>query len=192
FRSTSMPSVSSRIVKPKLLVWPLIALLGLQLAGCGAIQTSVKKRNLDVQTKMTETIFLEPVSPSKRTLFVDIRNTTDQDLPIKDRVVEQFRERGYTITDDPEQANYMLQANVLQLGKGNLRSKDSMIEAGFGGAVLGGGIGAVASSARKDAIAGAVLGAAAGVIADAFVEDVLYTMVTDLQIRERPTKGEFV
>ena len=31
--------------------------------GCAATTTGLGKRNLDVQTRMTDTVFLEPVSP---------------------------------------------------------------------------------------------------------------------------------
>jgi hypothetical protein len=34
----------------------------LALSGCGAMSTAVKKRNLDVKTQMSETIWLEPSS----------------------------------------------------------------------------------------------------------------------------------
>ena len=52
--------------------------LGLALSGCAATSTAVAKRNLDVQTKMSDTIFLDPVTPDERTVYVDVRNTSDQ------------------------------------------------------------------------------------------------------------------
>ena len=36
------------------------------LSGCAASSVLISKRNLDVQTKMSETIFLDPVSPDRR------------------------------------------------------------------------------------------------------------------------------
>jgi hypothetical protein len=35
-------------------------------SGCGAATTAIEKRNLEVQTKMSESIFLEPVAPQKQ------------------------------------------------------------------------------------------------------------------------------
>ena len=55
------------------------ACLGLALSGCAATSTAVAKRNLDVQTKMSDTIFLDPVSPDQRTVYVDVKNTSDKD-----------------------------------------------------------------------------------------------------------------
>lgn len=45
----------------------------LALSGCGAMSTAVKKRNLDVKTQMSETIWLEP--SSEKTVYLQIRNT---------------------------------------------------------------------------------------------------------------------
>ena len=152
------------------------------LLACGAISTSVKKHTLDVQTKASESIFLEPVSPDKRTIFVSVRNTSDKDLNIKSRILGRLVESGYTIVDDPDAAQFMLQTNVLKVGKDDLKNSESYLEAGFSGAVLGGAIGS-----KK----GAVLGAIAGIVADSLIDDTLYTMVTDLQVRERRFIGSW-
>ena len=48
----------------------------LALSGCGAMSTAVKKRNLDVKTQMSETIWLEP--SSEKTVYLQIRNTSDK------------------------------------------------------------------------------------------------------------------
>jgi len=56
------------------------------------------------------------------------------------------------------------------------------------GAVIGG---ATTRSGWDTAVYGLV-GGTLGVIGDALVDDVFYTMITDLQIRERPLKGESI
>jgi uncharacterized lipoprotein YajG len=33
------------------------------LSGCAAVHTSIAKKDLDVQTKMSDTVFLDPVGP---------------------------------------------------------------------------------------------------------------------------------
>ena len=38
----------------------------LHFSGCGAATTAIEKRNLEVQTKNGESIFLEPVAPEKQ------------------------------------------------------------------------------------------------------------------------------
>ncbi len=55
-----------------------LAIGTLMLSGCSATHTAISKRNLQVQTKMSDTIFLDPVADDKRTVFVQVRNTSDQ------------------------------------------------------------------------------------------------------------------
>ena len=43
----------------------------LVLSGCGAMGTAIKKRNLDVKTQMSETIWLEP--SNNRTAYLQIK-----------------------------------------------------------------------------------------------------------------------
>ena len=70
--------------------------LGLALSGCAAASTAVAKCNLDVQTKMSDTIFLDPVAPDERTVYVDLRNTSDKPgLDIGPQVRSAVEARGF-------------------------------------------------------------------------------------------------
>jgi uncharacterized lipoprotein YmbA len=53
-----------------------IAILALSvwLAGCAATQTSLSKKDLDVQTKTSTSIFVDAVTANKRTIYLDIRS----------------------------------------------------------------------------------------------------------------------
>ncbi|MCP3707686.1 complement resistance protein TraT [Paraburkholderia sp. CNPSo 3274] len=42
---------------------------------CAATRLAIEKRDLDVQTKLSGTIFLDPMAESKKTIFVQVRNT---------------------------------------------------------------------------------------------------------------------
>ena len=170
-----------------LLKFTLITIASVTLLGCSALHTSLEKADLDVQTKASASIFLEPVSPAKRIIFVSVRNTSDKDLTIKSRIIERLSSSGYRITDDPDAAQFMLQANILKVGMVDLKSADSYLEAGFSGAVIGSAV-----SSRSDSGKGVVIGALVGIVADAMVDDTLFTMVTDLQVRERPRANESV
>lgn len=161
------------------------------LSACGALHTAVKKRNLDVQTRMSETVFLEPVSPDKRVAFLDIRNTSDKTLNVSESIRNRLESNGYQLTNDPGKAHYMLQANILQVGKSDLRGATDALEAGFGGAVAGAVVGGAAGGYSGGSMAaGGLFGAGLAVVGDAMVDDTFYQMVTDLQIRERPLAGE--
>jgi len=168
-----------------------LLLLNMLLNGCAATHTAINKRNLDVQTKMSASIFLDPVTSDKRTIFVQVRNTTDkQDLDLERCVVANLEAKGYTIAHAPEAAHYLLQANVLQVGRNDLRAAEYALNQGFGAALTGAAIGAsVASLGNKDntgrVVAGGVLGAAVATVSDAMVQDVVYCVITDLQVSER-------
>jgi Enterobacterial TraT complement resistance protein. len=166
--------------------------LTLVLTGCSATNTLVKKRDLDVQTKMSDTVFLDPVAPSKRTVFLQIRNTSDKpNLDIKSDIKTKIESRGYKVLEDPSKAHYMIQANILQVGKADLRESENFLSQGFGSAV-GGALAGAQFGGGSGRGAASLAGAAIGLVADAMVEDVYYSMITDLQISERASDGVVV
>jgi Enterobacterial TraT complement resistance protein len=175
----------------------LVALVGLSLASCGATTTAISKRNLDVQTKMTESIFLDPVPADQRTVFVQVRNTSDKpDFDIEPAVRASIESRGFRVVDDPTEAHYLLQANVLQAGRSTDEAADNIFAGGFGSTVLGGaagaGAGRVLSENPSVIIGGALAGAAIAAVADAFVQDVTYSIISDVQVSERAGQGVVV
>ena len=151
---------------------------------CSTMHTVVSKRNLDVQTKMSDTIWLEPVSASEKTIFVQVRNSSGKNLNIEQKVINILTAKGYRIVNDPALAKYWLQANILKVDKVNLDSDN-----GFSDAVLGAGIGGVLGAQRSGgaytAIGWGLAGAAIGTLADALVDDTAYAMVTDILITEK-------
>lgn len=185
------------------MIWASIAWLTavLALAGCAATYTAVAKRNLDVQTKMTDTIFLEPVPPAQRTVFVEVKNTSDKpDLDIERPIRERIASRGWQLVDDPRRAQVILQANVLQAGRTSETAAEQMYGRGYGapltGAAVGGTAGYVIGKAAPGnaavwSLGGAVVGGLAETVAGAAVQDVTYSIITDIQIQER-APGEVV
>lgn len=174
---------------------PLHALAAtLALSGCAATTTAISKRTLDVQTKMTDSVFLEPVTAADRTVLVEVRNTSDRaDLDVAPAVRAALAARGYRLVDDPADAQFVLQANVLQVGRTTRAAADGAFAKGFGSALIGGaagaGIGRAASDQTEVMIAGAIAGVATSAVADAFVQDVTYSIITDVQVSERAGEG---
>lgn len=174
----------------------------LALGGCAATYTAVAKRNLDVQTKMTDTIFLDPVPASEHTVYIEIRNTSDKpDLDIGNAVRQEIQAKGFTIVSDPAQAHYILQANVLQAGRSSETATQDAYKGGFGGTLLGAagggalGYGIGAAGGGNDVllgVGGALAGAAIEGVSGAFVQDVTYSIVTDVQVSERVAGGVVV
>jgi len=160
----------------------------LVLSGCSAMGTAIKKRNLDVKTQMSQTVWLEP--SSEKTVYIQIRNTSDKDMSdLQTLLAQDLRAKGYNVTSSPDSAYYWIQANVLKAEKMDLRQAQGLLSTGYEGAATGAALGA-GITAYNSTSGGAILGVGlaaglAGMAADAMVEDTNYTMVTDLQISER-------
>jgi hypothetical protein len=174
--------------------------LSVALGGCAAVHTSIAKKDLDVQTKMSDTIFLDPVEPSQRTIYLNVRNTSDKtNFDIAHPVARVLESKGYTITPDPKKAHYWLQVNVLSVDKASPTAAQVALGAGYGGALTGAAVGA-ATGAALDGWSGAGIGGLAGAaafgiadtLAGAAVKDVLFMAVTDVEIAERAEAGVIV
>lgn len=146
---------------------------------------------------MSDTVFLDPVAPNKKIVFIQIRNTSDKpDLNLTPNIAAALSQKGYTITEDPDKAQFFLQANILSVAK----TANNPISNGFGSygaAITGAGVGALASAAtggtnRNAAGAALAVGALAGLgdlIGNALVKDVYYSIITDVQIQQRNKAG---
>ncbi len=176
----------------------LCLVAGLMVAGCGAVSTSIEKRDLDVHTKMSETIFLDPVATERRTVFVEVRNTSDRDnFNIEAAIVSSIEKGGYRVVDNPDTAHYWLQANVLMVEETTAKEAKQSLLNGYGGPLGGAVVGAVVAKtqgAKKEKVAlAALVGAGVGwvgeKIGDAMVDDVLFAAVTDVQVVEQAKEG---
>lgn len=98
---------------PRLGLLLSVVLVLAQLSGCTAIHRSIAKGELDVQTRMSQTIYLDPVEPELRTVYLDFRSTAAEfQQPLDQAVIDFLQQRGYQITNSPAQAQYWLQVNV--------------------------------------------------------------------------------
>lgn len=178
------------IIKLSLLAITSIFVMSM-FSGC-AMHTAIKKRNLDVQTKMSNSVFLEPVAPEEQIVYVRVRNTTDKDINVESDVKKAFEQHGFKVTRNPKEAQFMVQANLLQVGKSDARTAKSALSSGFGGALVGAGIAGATGASGGGYAAGAAAGGLIGIIADALVDDVYFTMITDVEIRQRAADGETI
>ena len=193
---TMTTSSSRRGLRDLLLSVVGISLLAL-LSGCGAVHTSIAKANLDVSSKMSDAVFLDPVGKAQRTIFVQVRNTSDKpNFNIEQPIKAAIAAKGYRIVDDPEQATFKLQAQILSVAKTDPTAAAAALGAGYGGAiggaVLGGTIGGAVGGARGLGIgagAGGLVGGLAETVANAMVKDVLFVAITDIQISQKTKEG---
>lgn len=154
------------------------------LSGCSPVTTAIEHRDLTVENKMTETVFLDTVSPNQKTIYLQVRNTTDrQDFDIGPDLKQAL---------EGARAHYVLQANVLQVGKMDKSTMHQLFAQGFGAAnvigatAYGAGIGAMAGGLNGLGY-GALIAAPVALVADAFVKDNNFGAITDVQISERTT-----
>ena len=162
------------------------------LASCAATQVAMEHHRLDVSTKQSETIFLDPVSSSQKTVFLSVKNTSDQALDITPQLRTALINHGYRVVKDAGNAHYLVQANILQIGKMSVAASHTALGGGYGSAVAGGIAGAAAGSFTHQTsgiIAGGIAGGVIGLAADSLVKAVNYTMITDVQISERVGRG---
>ena len=67
------------------------------------LHTSIVKKDLDVQTKMSDTIFLDPVEPDRRIVYLNVRNTSDKsNFDIAGPVPRVLEGKGYTLLPIPK------------------------------------------------------------------------------------------
>lgn len=162
------------------------------LTACAATQTALEHGTLQVSTKQSETIFLDPVSKAQKTIYVSVKNTSDEEVNIAPQLKTALVSHGYQIVSHPTKAHYLLQANILKVGKMSVAASQSALGSGYGsaiaGAVAGGAAGSFTNSGTA-VIAGGLAGGVIGLAADSLVKDVNYTMITDVQISERVAQG---
>ncbi len=162
------------------------------LTGCAATQTAIEHGSLQVSTKQSETVFLDPVSNAQKTVYVSVKNTSDEEVDIAPQLKTALSSHGYKVINNPNSAHYLLQANVLKVGKMSVAASQSALGGGYGSAIAGAVAGTAAGSFTQSStgmIAGGLAGGVIGLAADSLVKDVNYTMITDVQISERVGKG---
>lgn len=181
--------MEKKILKTSLTVIALVS--ASLLTGCAATQVALEHHNLDVQTRMSKTIFLAPVPDSEHTIFVQLKNTSDKNLDMAEYTQDldaALVAKGYQVAPY-EKARYLLQANILQVGKMDPSAAASMLGAGFGGAVTGIALADAGGANIRGMATGAVVGGVADLVANSLVKNVTYTTVTDVQITENPHNG---
>ena len=174
-------------------LWLLPAVAaGLLFTGCAATEVALEHKDLDVQTKMSATVFLDVEKRSESTVLLDIKNTSDKELNVEELIRQRLTSKGYRIVSNPAEAFYILQVNVLQVGKADPSALKESLYAGWGGALGGAAAGAAIGGATHGyggaAYGGAIgglVGGGAELIAGSLVKNVTFSMITDIQIMEK-------
>lgn len=175
------------IMKSPIKIISAIIVLG-NIVGCAAVQTSLEHKNLEVSSQQSETIFLDEVPKAQKTVHVSIKNTSDQEMDISNRLKKAIQAHGYKIANNPNSAHYILQANILKVGKMSLAASKEALGHGYGSVLTGVGTAAVAGGfgASSNTMIGAgLVGGLVDMAANSLVKDVNFSMITDVQVSER-------
>lgn len=173
----------------KCLVSVLLLCCMLMATGCAATVTALRHKDLDVQTQMSKSVFLDPtVNKADSNIYVRLTNTTavnmDDMAPL---LVARLQSKGMNVVADASQAHYILQINVLSIGMMDKSALEKNMNLGFGGVVVGATIGALAAPSGHGwggAGVGGLIWSIGEVISGTLVKEVNYSMITDLQITE--------
>lgn len=160
--------------------------IALTLTGCSGAYTRMAKSDMDIKTNMTKTIWLTPTNPEDTKIFVQSRNTSDnQSFSDLDRYIKfALESKGYQITKNPKQADFVLQTNVLKailynnsINEGKA-TNDATIAAATTGLLVG---------RKNNALTTALASAGAGLATmyfDAKTKDASYLVQVDIRIME--------
>lgn len=73
--------------------------------------------NSAVNTQFASYFNIEPPLKNQRYVYVQVQDGSGQGMQLQDKIASTIGQKGYTITSNPEQANYVLQANVIHAGE---------------------------------------------------------------------------
>lgn len=155
------------------------------LSGCSGTYTRMANSDLEITTNMNKTIWLNPTVPENTKIFVQVRNTSDNQNfnDLNGYITHALEYKGYQITTNPANANFILQANVVRAISIN---RSSAMDAQNDAVIAGTGVG-LAVANKNDGLAGIGAGLAAGLATmyfDANTKDITYNVQTDIRITE--------
>ncbi len=161
------------------------------LLGCNAIYTNMSKSDLTIQSKMSSTIWIDPVVPEKTSVYVQIRNTSSNNGfdDLANDIKKALMSKGFLITNNPDEANLILQANVL---KAVMFSDVANVDEANSSALLtGSAVGFAVGAKNNDAtaIGAGLLAGLASMYFDANTKDNYYAVQVDIRITQKSSQS---
>lgn len=158
-------------------MYQIIGVVGLStilLQGCGSI-------SMEANSKMTNSIFFKNIQP-KKTAFIVAKNSTPVDSELGNQVKQKLQNRGYILMDNPDNAQYIVQVNALNMNEEHeQKALKTATAAGATTAIVSYAV----NHSGKDALgSGLAVGAVAGLFAYA-TADGHVRMQADVLITEK-------
>ncbi len=182
--------------KSLILVLGFVVLLGGGLPACRTVSGALGSRDAELRTGQWWAGPIPdatPIKPQDRTAWVSYRNVTqEQGYDLANQLRQGLQAQGYTITEDPDQANFHVFYTLRFFGENGKcdegRSPASAlggITGGLTGAAIanaaGGGTGAMIGAGAGGALLGAVVGTA---VAN-YSQVIEYDLIMDVRIAQR-------
>lgn len=156
----------------KMLCNVVIAIL---ISGCSTL-------SLETNVKMTKSVWLKPVEKEKRSVYISLKNISQENLEILPILKSRLEAKNYVLVDNSNNADYVLMINILFAN--NLKEAYAIKNAaGIG--IATGIIAAAGNSGAKDSLLiGATAALATGLVTKA-LEDETYRAVVDVTVEEK-------
>ena len=162
------------------------------LSGCAGTMQAIENKNMTLSAKMSDTVFLDPeILANNKNVYARVTNTSDfQEIDFAELLKGKLSAKGYSLTNNPSQAGYIVQANLLYMGdeKKGLTA-EGMLAGGFGGALAASTIGSGWKGPAAAAAGGAIIGSVIGGLAGSLIHVDTYLGATDIQIKEAVEGG---
>lgn len=162
----------------------------LSLSGCTTMSTYFAHKDLTVNSKMSESIFIDPVPDNQKLVYIQVKNTTTENLDgLKTKLSDDLSKNGWHVTTSVDKAYSMIQVNVLQAGEA--KNPDAVwqsVSSGWGNVMAGGLTGVATGALTGNYAAGAAVGVGAGVadwVGSKFVQDKAFSVITDIQVSRK-------
>lgn len=159
-----------------------IILIVVFFTGCGTF-------NLQKQTKMTRTLFLDHSEKENKSIYLQVSNTSGssgKDMNLKEEIETQLIKKGYTITKTSASAGYSLFVNTLFAG--SVKEALALGSALSSGVI--GGTGAIASGqGGKDSLVMALAFAVGGATVGSVLEDETFRAIVDVRVEDNRKDG---
>ena len=158
----------------KKIILPVLA-SSMLMTGCATLE-------LETNVKMTKSIFLKPINKENKTIYLSLKNITDDNLDVLPPLKKLLREKNYTIVENSTDAQYILMINILFAN--NLKEANA-IKVGAGLGATSAVVAAVGNAGTKNSLLiGASVALASGLITKA-LEDETYRAVVDISLQEK-------
>lgn len=151
-----------------------------------SLLTGCVTTTLETTATMTQSIFIDPVAKEKRIVFLNIKNTSGQNINLENKLRMLLEQKGYMITDNPDKATFILSTNILYCDK---KQENTAAGAAAAGAGIGAGVGAYNHGTAGATVGIGLGGALLGGIIGKLTEDTIYQMQVDINIKQK-AKGK--